>query len=99
MARVERANEAKTILQSRLWSEAWAAIDGGLIDKWRATRITADREELWRYIQTTSKLRAHFENVINDGEMAQKQLEALQQQSQLTEMLRYGAQKVRGSWG
>jgi hypothetical protein len=85
---IERGNEAKTILGSQVWADAWDAIDGALLDKWRASRQTEERDELWRYCQITLKLRIYFEDVIENGKLAREQLSVLRERDGLMERLR-----------
>lgn len=83
----DRSQEAARILESSLWTEAWAKIDGGLIDLWKASRVQADREELWRYCQITRKLRACFEDTIKGGEFAEAKLRELTEQKDFASRL------------
>lgn len=71
---IERAREAAVILQSPLWEEAWAKIQGGLIELWQDSRVTDDREETWRYCQITKKLQKFFEDTVRNGEFSKKKL-------------------------
>lgn len=74
-----RGEQAKQIIDSPLWSEAWEAYEKAVIAKWRNSPEigTEARESLWLSLRIAEKAKRHIESVMATGVMAAEQLENL----------------------
>jgi hypothetical protein len=74
-----RGAQAKALLDNELLAEAFARLDADYIAAWRATpvRDTDARERLWQATQIVGKVRDHLTAVLNNGKLAQRQLDEL----------------------
>lgn len=79
---IARAKRAALLIDDDLLRECFATLEASYIDAWRrATRDTdadaAYRERIWMALRVLDKVQSHLHAVINDGQMAQAQLEEL----------------------
>jgi hypothetical protein len=74
-----RGAQAKALIDNELLAEAFARLDADYIAAWRATpaRDTDARERLWQATQIVGKVRDHLTSVLNNGKLAQRQLDEL----------------------
>ncbi len=72
-----RAQRAQQLMDDELMVEAFAALENEYISCWKATpvRDTDARERLWQQLRNLSLLKDHFEKIIGNGKLAQKQLD------------------------
>lgn len=77
--RVSRKARAEALQRDELLIEAFATLDADYIQAWRQTHIndTVARERLWQAIQIVAKVRDHLRIVVDQGKLAQKELDAL----------------------
>lgn len=64
--RVRRAGE---ILNDEMITEAFAAIERNIFDRWQASSNAAEREFLWNERKGFMAFRRHFETVLNTGKL------------------------------
>ncbi len=72
---INRAVKARELIESDLYKEAWAKIREELVQKWAETRVSEQRDELWRYYKLLATLQEVFEEMISAGEHAKTLLE------------------------
>lgn len=73
------AARAQELLDSEVLVEAFATLERGYIDAWRATTIgdAAGREKLFLAINIVGKVRDHLARVVADGRLAEAELKEL----------------------
>lgn len=76
---ISRAARAKSLLNDDLLREALFALEANYIDHWRVTKATDTdaRERLWLAVQVVGKVRDHLKHVVDDGKIAQAEMDAL----------------------
>ena len=76
----ERGARAARLLEDDLLKEAFETLDRDYTKAWRETaaRDTDARERLWQATQVLGKVRDHLLAVANNGKLAQRELDALQ---------------------
>ena len=80
----ERAAQAKTLIDSVLLNEAFAELRQAYLNKWFTTAAgdTDTRERLWVAQTVLTKVRGHFDTIINDGKIAEAQLADIEAKAQ-----------------
>lgn len=75
-----RGHEAKRIVDSPIWAEAWSQYEDKLISAWKnsAQQDEHARERLWMAYQVCQKVKSQIISVIVTGKLAQLQVEELQ---------------------
>lgn len=76
---VSRGARAKVLLQDDILKDAFEALERDYIKGWRVThaRDTDARERLWQAVNVIGKVRDHLFQVVNDGKLAQRQIDDL----------------------
>jgi predicted metal-dependent hydrolase len=79
---INRGAQAEALLRNELLQEAFAALDAEYIKAWRVTpaRDTIAREKLWQAVNVLGKVRDHLAKVVNDGKLAQAEVNMRQSQ-------------------
>jgi hypothetical protein len=79
-----KAAQAQRLLTDPLYVESFNALEAQLIQAWIASdpRDTEGRERCWLAVHANRKQRDYFASFINDGKMAQAQLEELARQAE-----------------
>lgn len=93
-AQVERGDRARKILEDPLVAEAFAAVEREIVERWRTTE-GADvdtREKAYLMQRLLGNLRGQFEAHVKTGELATKQLWALEEEQTLRQRM---TRKVR----
>jgi hypothetical protein len=74
-----RGIRAKSLLENELLTEAFQALEDSYIAFWRATRPEDElgREKAYIAINVIGKVRQHLQTVVNDGKLAQAELNKL----------------------
>lgn len=74
---IARANQAKAIIESELYVEAYNAIREQYLAAWADSpvRDSEGREEIWRLLKSLEKVHAYFTDVITTGKLARLQIE------------------------
>jgi hypothetical protein len=77
---IGRGARAARLLADDLLQECFAALEAEYLKAWRVTaaRDTDARERLWQATQVLGKVREHLLAVANNGKLAQRELDALQ---------------------
>jgi hypothetical protein len=80
-----RARRAKEILEDPLVQEAFALIKAKLVDEWERCpmRDKDGREYLYLMMQLQAKFRAHFEQAVQRGKVADHGLAQIEQRRKL----------------
>lgn len=78
MDSVQRANNAKRILDDELYQEAFNALRDEILGRWEHSLANEDstRETLWLSLQLLERLRRHLESVITTGKLDSVQKES-----------------------
>lgn len=75
-----RGQEAKRILESEVYREAWDSYRQALFDAFE--RVPAEKQEtlarLKAAVDVTNQVRSHLETIMADGAMADEQVKALE---------------------
>lgn len=74
-----RAAQAQDLLSSELLTEAFKSLEDSYTQAWRTSKVgdEAAREKLFLAINIVGKVKDHLTSVVNDGKLAQKELQAL----------------------
>ena len=78
-ADVTRAAQAEALLRNELLQEAFTGLEKQFVDAWRLTQVrdTDARERLWQAINVVGKVQDALRGHVNNGKLAQMQLEAI----------------------
>lgn len=78
-AAVSKGARAKALLNDDIISGALKTLEQSYIDAWLAThpRDQDARERLWTAVQVTRKFRDHLSIVVDDGKIAQAEIDAM----------------------
>jgi hypothetical protein len=78
---IARGARAERLLGDALLQEAFATLEADYLDAWKLTaaRDTDARERLWQATQVLGKVRDHLVAVANNGKLARRDLQALQE--------------------
>jgi hypothetical protein len=79
---ISRAARARAILEDELFNEAFTALEERYLAEWRVTQFKDQdaRERLWQATNLLGKVKDHLVNVLNNGKLAQRQIEQLHAQ-------------------
>lgn len=78
---VNRAQEARTLLESSILTEAFKGLEDSYTAAWRATTIddVSGREKLFLAINVVGKVRDHLTSVVSNGSIAEAEIKALRE--------------------
>jgi hypothetical protein len=73
---VQRAQEAKRLLEHPLLIEAFASIEKEVIERWTQSPASdaPGREKLWLTLKLLHRLRTHLESLVSSGKLAEATL-------------------------
>jgi hypothetical protein len=76
---INRGQRAEAMLKDDLLKETLDTLERDYIAAWRQSpaRDTDGRERLWQAVQVVGKMRDHLVTVLNNGKLAQRQLDEL----------------------
>lgn len=76
---IDRAHRAQTLIKDELLSECLGKLEAEYIAAWRLSpaRDTDGRERLWQAVQIVGKVKDHLVKVLNDGKLAQAEINAM----------------------
>ncbi len=76
---LERAEQAQSIIEHPLFTEAFEELQHAYIDAWRTSRhsATEERERLYVALNLLEAVRVHLESVIAGGALARADLEMI----------------------
>ena len=82
---INRADRARQLMEDPMLVEAMTAIKGDLYKKFCATEFKdkAERDELWRKVQTATKFEGYLKSVMTDGIIGQQTLGMLERAKNL----------------
>ena len=77
---VSRGQQAKALLENKIFTEAFKEIHDKYMDAWRHSGPSKaeDRENIWMMVKTLDAILEHIATVMTTGKMAEQQLEALE---------------------
>lgn len=78
---IARGKRAELLLKDDLIVESLTTLEADYISAWKATpaRDTDARERLWQAVQVVGKVRDHLTIVLNNGKLAQREVDGLSQ--------------------
>ena len=76
---IVRGSQAAALLTSELLKESLATLERDYTEAWKTTpaRDTDARERLWQAVNVVGKVRDHLVIVLNDGKLAQRQVDEM----------------------
>ena len=83
-----RAEKAASLLRHELFVEAFAYLDTQFIEAWKSSDVkdAEARERIYNLSQALSALRGYFQSVVEDGKLAEAQLQDLQRRTILNKI-------------
>lgn len=81
---VQRAREAKEVLENHLVQDAFKTIRETLLAKWEASKANDKdgREEAWKMLHAMNEFKRYFESIIQTGKVAEHELTRLEKMQQ-----------------
>lgn len=78
---VNRAQQAKALLENELLAEAFKGLDDSYTTAWRATTIddVSGREKLFLAVNVVGKVRDHLTSIVSNGSIAEAEIKALRE--------------------
>ncbi len=78
---VNRAQEARTLLESEILAGAFKGLEDSYTDAWRASTIddVSGREKLFLAINVIGKVRDHLTSIVSNGSIAEAEIKALRE--------------------
>jgi hypothetical protein len=75
-AKQARAEKAEALLRNELFVEAFDYLDAQFTEAWKSSDIkdAENRERVYYLCQSLSALRGYFQSVVEDGKLAEAQL-------------------------
>ena len=82
---INRAERARQVMADPIVREALTAMKGDLYNKFCSTefKASAERDEIWRKMQTIAKFEGYFKSVMTDGKIGQQTLTMLERAKNL----------------
>ena len=76
---MDRASQAKALLDNPMLTEAFATYEADLMKVWFQTKVAAsdERERIWWAVQAARAARNALVSVVSNGRLAQAQIDAL----------------------
>lgn len=71
--KIERAVQARHLVDAGLFAESLAQLEAEYIAKWRASKDPAEREDLHRLVNLIDRFKADMRSVITTGDIAAKE--------------------------
>jgi hypothetical protein len=88
-AAIKRGEEARRILNSQIWAEAWEAYDRRILEAMaNADLEPAKLTRLQGYLVAARKARGHLERLIQDGKLAATEIELDERKKRLRDVFR-----------
>lgn len=78
-----RAEKAASLLRHELFIEAFDYLDAKFIEAWKSSDVAdaETRERIYNLSQALNALRGYFQSVVEDGKLAEAQLEDIQRRA------------------
>jgi hypothetical protein len=78
--RINRAHRAAALLNDELFKSAMIELEADYLKQWKAEKKSTDqREMLWHSVATLESVRRKLNAWLDDGKMAQRQLDEMKQ--------------------
>ena len=74
---VTRAQQAKALLETEIFKEAFTYLDDMYVQEWKTQTDSVRRARLWFSINALVKVREHLENVLANGKLAQREIDEM----------------------
>jgi hypothetical protein len=74
---INRQAQAKALIENEMLQEAFAYLEKVFIDEWRKCEDASLRDELWRSQANLKNLRGQLSRVLNNGKLAQREIDDL----------------------
>ena len=83
--RQARAEKAAALLRNELFVEAFEFLDEQFVDAWKTSGIDDEeaREKLFQLMQALHAVKGYFQSVVEDGKLAQAQLDEFKRYSRV----------------
>jgi|TARA_S200002703_G_scaffold157273_1_gene164712 hypothetical protein len=83
--RQARAEKAAALLRNELFVEAFEFLDEQFVDAWKTSGIDDEeaREKLFQLMQALNAVKGYFQSVVEDGKLAQAQLDEFKRYSRV----------------
>ncbi|MEK9575958.1 MAG: hypothetical protein VW014_00165 [Halieaceae bacterium] len=81
--KIERSAKAEALLRNEILQDGFKYLEGQFIEAWRNSSVgdTESRERLYQLLQNLDALKGYFQSVIEDGKLAQMQLDEVKRQT------------------
>jgi hypothetical protein len=78
---VNRAQQARTLLESDLLKESFKSLEDAYTAAWRATKIedVTGREKLFLAVNVIGKVRDHLSGIVSNGSVAEAEIKDLRE--------------------
>lgn len=74
---VRRGEQAKALLDNEVLKETFRYLEHSYTEAWKACKTTELREEAWHAIRNLQRLEEHLVTVLNNGKLAQRQIQEM----------------------
>jgi len=83
--KVERSAKAQALLRNEILQDGFDYLETQFITAWRGSAVadTESRERLYQLLQNLDALKGYFQSVIEDGKLAQMQLDEVKRLNQI----------------
>lgn len=71
---IDRARQAKEVVENPIYLEAFTQVENGIIQSWREARDKEDREHLHRMLLCLNKTKAVMMSVMSSGKLTEDQI-------------------------
>lgn len=81
--KVARGEKAATLLRNEILQDGFDYLEGQFISAWRSSAVAdaESRERVYQLLQNLDALKGYFQSVIEDGKLAQMQLDEIKRQN------------------
>lgn len=81
--KVQRASKAEALLRNEILQDGFDYLESQFIGAWRNSAVadTESRERLYQLLQNLDALKGYFQSVIEDGKLAQMQLDEIKRRN------------------
>lgn len=83
--KLERSAKAEALMRNEILQDGFDYLEGQFVAAWRGSAVadTESRERVYQLLQNLDALKGYFQSVIEDGKMAQMQLEEIKRQNEM----------------
>jgi hypothetical protein len=80
--RIQRSNEARRILESTLYQEAWSAVRQQLLDDWAMSESVDVREKIFSEFKALERVQQFFSSILADGTLTRATIDRMRKRSE-----------------